>query len=125
MKKLTSSKTITILVLALIVSVTTTFLLFIFSFLMLLERNASNRLLDMLALARPGIKLTDIKGHLGSPMHENYKLEDMIEFGPIKDKQFCIGKKLYSFYAVTPNCRAIYVYTDANGMIIHATWHDL
>ena len=97
MKKLTSSKTITILVIALIVSVTTTFLLFTFSFLMLLERNASNKLLDMLSLARPGIKLTDIKEYLGSPMRENYKPEDVIEFSPIKDEQFCIGKKLYSF----------------------------
>ncbi len=125
MEKQTSSKAITVLAISLGVSATTTFLLLIFSFFILLERNASNRLLNMLSLARPGIKLTDIKEQLGLPKGEKYELEDVIEYGPIKDKQFCRGKNLYSFYAVTPTCRAIDVYTDANGVIIHTTWHGL
>ena len=125
MEKHTSSTAITVLSISLGISVVTTFLLLIFSFWVLLERKASNKLLDMLSLARPGIKLVDIKEHLGSPLYEKYKLEDVMGYGPIKDEQFCKGKKLYSFYAVTPTCRAIDIYADANGVIIHATWHGL
>jgi len=92
---------------------------------MFLERNASNKLLDKLSLARPGIKLADIREQLGSPMYEKSKLEEMIDYGPIKDEQFCKGKILNSFYAGTPPCRAIDVYTDVNNIIIYSTWHGL
>lgn len=108
-----------------VLSVIVVLLLLAFSAFIYLERNASNKLLDMLLLARPGIKLTDIKEQLGSPMQEAHELKDVMEWGPIKDEKFCQGKVLYSFYAVTPTCRAIDVYTDTNGVIIYSTWHGL
>ena len=97
----------------------------LFSFFTLMERNASNKLLNMMLIAKPGVKLDDVRKQLGIPMWEFHKLEDVIEFGPIDNEQFCKGKSLYSFYAVSPPCRAIDVYTDANGVIIYTTWHGL
>ena len=125
MEKAAKSKVVVVLGISTAILATVTFLLAIFSFLMLLERNASRRLLEKLSLARPGIKLADVKEKLGPSMRVCQTLKDVIGWGPVKDEQFCKGKYMQSFYAVTPNCRAIDVYTDANGIIIYATWHDL
>jgi hypothetical protein len=124
-QKRSSSKIVVILGVSTAILSTVTFLLLTFSFSVFLKCNASKRLLDKLSLARPGIKLADVKDKLGSPMRACQILEDVIDWGPVKDEQFCKDKYMYSFYAVTPNCRAIDVYTDANGIIIYATWHDL
>jgi hypothetical protein len=87
--------------------------------------HASNEMLDKMALLRPGQKLAEVKSRLGGQMRMEDKLEIVIEFGSIKDAQFCRGKRLYWFYASTPPCRAIEVYTDANDAIIFATWQGL
>jgi hypothetical protein len=125
MEKTAKSKVVVVLGISTAILAVVAFLLAIFSFLMLLERDASRRLLEKLSLARPGVKLADIKESLGTPMGEYQTLEKIIMYGPVQDEQFCRGKCMQSFYAVTPNCRAIDVYTDANGIIIYATWHDL
>jgi hypothetical protein len=96
-----------------------------FAFFSYLERGASNRLLDKLALATPGTKLADIKDKLGSPMQDFNQLDKILEWGSVKNERFCKDKKLYFFYAATPPCRAIDIYTDANDIIVYATWHGL
>ncbi|MGB8226275.1 MAG: hypothetical protein WCE45_05350 [Sedimentisphaerales bacterium] len=100
------------------------FLLAVLGFWFYLEGSASKRLLDKLALATPGTNLADIKEKLGSPMRDLNQLDEIIEWGQVKNKQFCKDKKLYFFYAVTPTCRAIDVYTDANDVIVYATWYQ-
>jgi len=91
----------------------------------LLELRASNRLLDKLALAKPGIRVSQIAERLGLPMREFSNVKDLVEWGNVKDESFCTGKKLFRFYAVTPPCRSIDVYTDANDVIVYATWVQL
>lgn len=125
MERLKPSKPFNILKIGFIVSLVINLLLIVFSIAMFLEKNASNKLLDMLALAQPDMKLTSIKEQFNAPLRVENDLEKVIEWGSIKNKEFCKGKKLHSFYAVTPTCRAIDVYTDANDMIIFATWHQL
>jgi hypothetical protein len=91
-----------------------------------LEGRASKELLDKLALIKPGIKLADISEQLGGwTMHESKEFDDVIWEGPIKDKEFCKGKKLYRFTnVVTPTCRGIKVYTDTNDVIVYTTWYQ-
>ncbi|HAL45151.1 MAG: hypothetical protein A2Y12_11235 [Planctomycetes bacterium GWF2_42_9] len=125
MEKVASSRTVTYLTIALGISWGVGFVLLITTSLFFLEKRAGNKLLDMIALAEPGTKLETIKGQLGVPMRVENDVEKVIEWGPFKNKQFCIGKKLHSFYAVTPTCRAIDIYTDANDVIVTATWHQL
>ena len=92
---------------------------------LILERQGSNILLQKLALARPGVKLSDIREELGQQMREFNELEDVISWGRVKDESFCRGKKSYRFYASTPPCRAIEVYTDSNDVVVFATWRQL
>ncbi len=91
----------------------------------LLELRASNQLLQKLALAKPGVRLSQISGQLGSPMREFSDVKELLEWGTVKDESFCSGKKLFRFYGVTPPCRSVDVYTDANDVIVYATWGQL
>jgi hypothetical protein len=97
-----------------------------FTFWFSLEGIASKRLLNKLALATPGTKLADIKDKLGPSPRELEKLDEVLVMSRrIKDKQFCKGKKMYTFSdVVTPTCRGIQVYTDANDVIVYATWYQ-
>ncbi len=49
----------------------------------------------------------------------------MTTVGPIKSRAFCHGKKLSMFYAFTPPCRGLAVYTDPNNLILFVTWQGL
>ncbi len=91
----------------------------------MIELRSSNELLCKLALAKPGIHISEISEQLGTPMGELNDIEDILERGSIKDASFCKGKKWFMFYATTPPCRAIEVYTDTNGIIVYATWKQL
>ncbi|MBP7049834.1 MAG: hypothetical protein KBE65_02355 [Phycisphaerae bacterium] len=90
-----------------------------------LERRSRQESLDQLALAKPGVRLAEISDRLGPLMLECSETEDVLHWGTIKDRAFCNGKKLLRYYATTPPCRAIDVYTDPNGTIVHATWVGL
>ncbi|GEM_PF-2678364 len=125
MEKVASSRTVVYLIIALAISWGIVFALLMTTSLFFLEKNASNKLLDMLALAEPGVKLATIQKQFNIPMRVENDVEKVMEWGPFKNKQFCTGKKLHSFYAVTPTCRAIDIYTDANDVIVTATWHQL
>ena len=92
---------------------------------LMLERCSSNKLLQKLSLAKPGAHLSEIREQIGRPMGEFTNIEDILEWGSIKDESFCRGKKLFRFYATTPPCREIEVYTDANDVIVYATWRHL
>ncbi len=92
---------------------------------LMLERSASNRLLRKLALAKPGIHISELREQIGRPMGEFSDIKDILERGRIKDESFCKGKKWFMFYATTPPCRAIEVYTDTNDIIVYATWKQL
>ena len=86
---------------------------------------SNNGLLRKLALAKPGIKISEISEQLGPIMRECGNLEDVLDWGSIKDESFCKDKRLFWFYATTPPCRAIEVYTDPNGIVVYATWRQL
>jgi hypothetical protein len=92
---------------------------------LMLERSASNKLLRKLSLAKPGIHISEIREQIGRPMREFSDIEDILEWGSIKDESFCKGKKWFRFYVTTPPCRAIEVYTDTNDIIVYATWQQL
>ncbi|OHB58403.1 MAG: hypothetical protein A2173_08810 [Planctomycetes bacterium RBG_13_44_8b] len=92
-----------------------------------LERSASNKLLDKLALIKPGTKLSDVKDKLGGlTIRELEKFDEVLAWSHrIKDEQFCKGKKLYIFSdVVTPTCRGMDVYMDSNDVIVYATWYQ-
>lgn len=91
----------------------------------MLESCSSNELLRKLVLAKPGIHISEIREQVGPLMGEFTGIEDILEWGSIKDESFCKGKKLFRFYATTPPCRAIEVYTDTNDVIVYATWRQL
>lgn len=90
-----------------------------------IECRTGEELLGKLALAKPGVHLSEIRGRLGRPMAEYTNSDDVLAWGPIKEKAFCENKKLVRFYASTPPCRTVDVYTDANDVIVHATWMGL
>ncbi len=90
-----------------------------------LERRSQEELLQKLAMARPGVRLSEIRARLGPPMGEYTNPDDVLAWGCVKEKAFCENKKLYRFYASTPPCRTVDVYTDANDIIVHATWTGL
>lgn len=92
------------------------------AFFLVIELRASNRLLQKLALAKPGIRVSQIANELGPLTREFSDVKDLLEWGTVKDESFCKGKKLFRFSAVTPPCRSIDIYTDANDMIVYATW---
>jgi hypothetical protein len=91
----------------------------------LLELRASNTLLAKCALLRPGMNLSTVTSQLGQMMYEKTNLEEIVAFGSIKDASFCRGKKLFWFYASTPPCRALEVYTDTNNIVVYVTWRGL
>ncbi len=93
--------------------------------LLWLETRSSRELLDKLALARPGVPLSEISDRLGTKMRECNRVTDILIWGSVKDEVFCRGKRLSMFCATTPPCRAIEVYTDANDVIVYATWQQL
>lgn len=93
--------------------------------LLWLETRSSRELLDKLALARLGVPLSEISDRLGTKMRECNRVGDVLVWGSVKDEVFCRGKRLTVFYATTPPCRAIEVYTDANDVIVWATWQQL
>jgi hypothetical protein len=90
-----------------------------------LESSSSNELLRKLALAKPGIHISEISEQIGRPMGGFSDIEDILERGRIKDESFCKGNKLFRFYATTPPCREIVIYTDTNDIIVYATWKQL
>ena len=94
-------------------------------FLLVLERRANEVLLKKLAMAKPGINIAEIRDELGLQMREFSQFDKVLSCGDIKNEQFCKGKKLYWFYASTPPCRAIEIYTDMNDIIVFSTWHGL
>jgi hypothetical protein len=96
-----------------------------FVFFLVLEHRAQEILLKKLAMTKPGINIAEIRDELGPQMHELSELNKILDFGSIKDEHFCEGKKLYWFYASSPPCRAIEIYTDANDVIVFSTWHGL
>ena len=93
--------------------------------LCMLELRANNQLLHKLSLIKPGVNLADVKMQLGTQMRELKGIEEIIEWGSIKDRTFCKGKKLFWFYASTPPCRVLEVYTDTNDIVVFTTWHGL
>ena len=90
-----------------------------------MELRASNVLLAKCALLRPGMNLCTVTNQLGHMMYERTTVEDVVEFGSIKDESFCRGKKLFWFYASTPPCRVVEVYTDTNNIVVYVTWQGL
>ena len=87
-----------------------------------IKRQSPEELLKKLALARPGVRLAEIRDQLGPSMGEWTNPDDVLAWGRVKEKPFCKNKKLFRFYASTPPCRAVDVYTDANAVIVYATW---
>ena len=90
-----------------------------------LELRAANILLAKSALLRPGINLCTVTNQLGPMMYERTNTEEVAEFGSIKSEAYCRGKKLFWFYASTPPCRALEVYTDTNNIVVYVTWRGL
>jgi hypothetical protein len=90
-----------------------------------LQRNATNRLLNKLTLAKPGIHISEISQQLGTQMRELSELDEVVSWGSVKDKSFCKDKKLYWFYVSTPPCRVLEIYTDTNDYIVYVTWSGL
>ena len=90
-----------------------------------LERRSREELLQKLALVRPGVHILEIGGQLGQPMREWSNADDVLAWGRMKDESFCAGKRLSRFYASTPPCRVVDVYTDVNGTVVYATWTGL
>ena len=95
------------------------------AFFSIMELRASNELLRKIALLQPGTSLASVTNQLGSIMREEKDLDRIISFGIIKDRTYCQDKKLFWFYASTPPCRALQVYTDTNNVIVYVTWHGL
>ncbi len=90
-----------------------------------MEHSATKKLLSKLELAIPGQKLSRISEKLGQQMHKFEKLDEVIGWGKVKDRKFCEGKILYWFYASTPPCRALEIYTDSNDIIVFSTVRGL
>jgi hypothetical protein len=90
-----------------------------------LERRSREELLQTLALAKPGVQVSEIRSRIGKPMGEWSDTHDILDWGTVKEKSFCDGKRLLRFHVSTPPCRALDVYTDVNGVIVYATWTGL
>lgn len=90
-----------------------------------LELRASNTLLRKIALVKPGMNLLAVTNNLGPIMHEITDVDYMTSLGSVQDPAFCQGKKMFWFYASTPPCRALEVYTDTNNVVVYVTWHPL
>jgi len=90
-----------------------------------LELRASNQLLQKLALAKPGIRVSEIAEQLGPQMREYSDVKEILAWGNVKDESYCRDKKWFRFYATSPPCRTVEVYTDVNDVIVYATWGQL
>ena len=90
-----------------------------------MELRASNILLSKSALLRPGMNLCTVTNQLGPVMYERTNADDVLNFGSVKDENFCRGKKLFWFYVSTPPCRVLEVYTDTNNIVVFVTWQGL
>lgn len=90
-----------------------------------LENRSREELLEKLALAKPGVPISAISKQLGPPMGEYSNTDEVLAWGTVKDRSFCQNKRLLRFYASTPPCRALDVYTDATGVVVYATWTGL
>ena len=91
----------------------------------MLQLRASNALLNKISLAQPGTYLPTITNQLGQFMYEITAPDEMVRHCGVKDLTYCAGKKLFMFYASTPPCRTIDIFTDTNNVIILSTWHGL
>ncbi len=90
-----------------------------------LEIEASNTLLGKITLLKPGMNLSSVANNLGPMMREITNVDYMTSLGSVKDPVFCQGKKMFWFYASTPPCRALEVYTDTNNVVVYVTWQPL
>ncbi len=87
-----------------------------------LECRASDTLLHMLALAQPGVPISEISGQLGPQLAVFSERKDLLRWGSMADESFYRGKKLFMFQGVMPPYRTVWVYTDANEAVVYATW---
>ena len=90
-----------------------------------LQMRASHRLLGYMEDVRPGMTISEL-----AKIHDDIQLltedeEGMFRNGPIQDRSFCKGKKLYRFGYVTPTCRMVAVYTDDQDRVVYVTWVQL
>lgn len=90
-----------------------------------LSMNSSNKLLHKIRLLEPRRDLKEVEDRLGPKLYETDDLDFMIKLGPLKDRSFCQGKKLFWFYSSAPPARALAVYTDENNLISFVTWQNL
>ena len=90
-----------------------------------LQVQASDELLRELALAQPGISLSEIRDQLGLQMGEYTDVEHILQWGNVKNESFCKDKKWFQFYACKFPCRTVEIYTDSNDVIVFATWGQL
>ena len=115
-----NKRSILIVILAVILFIMTSIAVF-----SILERYAANQLLNKLTLAKPGVHISEIRQELGRQMREESEPEQVMLWGSVKDESFCKDKKLYWFYASTPPCRVLEVYTDTDDYIVYVTWSGL
>ena len=95
-----------------------------------MERNESHKLLNKMALLTPGTHLDLVKDQLGQEIHAHEgttpnDVEYMMRRGRIQNPVFLQDKKQFWFYASTPPCRVVEVYTDKNNIILFVTWQQL
>jgi hypothetical protein len=90
-----------------------------------MHARSSDELLSKLALAKPGVHLSDIRGQLGPEMRVASDTTDILAWGDVKNESFCKGKKLYIFRATAAPYRTVEVYTDPDDIVVYATWGSL
>lgn len=108
-----------------IIAITIAVILVVAVVLSVAELRASNKLLKKIQLLRPGIPLAAVSNQLGDKMYEIEDVDHMMHLGSVKDATFCRDKKLFWFYASTPPCRALEVYTDTSNVVVYVTWQGL
>jgi hypothetical protein len=86
------------------------------------ECHDSDALLHMLAAAKPGVRISEIREKLGPQDGMFTDVKDMLRWGTMEDESFCRGKKLFQFRGVLCPYRTVWVYTDANDAVVYATW---
>ena len=89
------------------------------------ERRSQEGLLEKLAIAKPTARLPEVAQPTGATNGRMDQTRRCPPLGRVKEKAFCKDKKLFRFYATTPPCRTVDVYTDANDVIVYATWTGL
>lgn len=86
---------------------------------------ASNTVLRKIRLVQPGTHIGSITNQLGPMWDPITNIDFMTRRGSITNPSFCKDKKLYRFYAATPPCRELDVYTDTNDVVVYVTWQGL